>query len=39
MKADELLSFTRYNKLRDKAIPPLWKDDTLLLYLNKPATA
>ena len=35
MKADELLSFTRYNKLRDKAIPPLWKDDTLLLYLNE----
>ena len=35
MTADEILRFTRYNKLRDRAAPSLWSDETLLRYLNE----
>ncbi len=35
MTVDELLRFTRYNKLRDRAAPPLWPDDVVVVYLNE----
>lgn len=35
MTTDELISFTRYNKLRDRAVPPLWPDDVVVVYLNE----
>lgn len=35
MTLSELLRFTRYNKLRDRATPPLWSDETIVTYLDE----
>jgi hypothetical protein len=35
MTGDELLTFTRRDWLRDTALPHLWSDDLIFLYLNE----
>lgn len=38
MLVKELLKFTRYNKLLDKASPPLWSDAVIVTYLDEGQT-
>lgn len=35
MNGQELIDYTRNSVLKDTALPPLWSDDLLLLYLNE----